>query len=107
MSVEYTETSTYASLIIKSVEIDDEASYKCEITYLEVRENCDVVQMIKLSTLVRPNYVKISQDGDRGNSSWLGPYNEGTNIELKCEARGGRPIPKITWYNNSNIIKCK
>lgn len=51
MNVEYAPKSTYARLIIKSVEIQDEASYKCEITYLEVRENCDVVQIIKLSTL--------------------------------------------------------
>lgn len=51
MSVEYTSMSTEALLKISPVHIQDEASYKCEITYLEVRENCDVVQIIKLTTL--------------------------------------------------------
>lgn len=51
MDVEYSLKSTDARLIIKSVEIQDEATYKCEITYLEVREDCDVVQIIKLTTL--------------------------------------------------------
>ena len=51
MKVEYQPSSTEALLMISPVEIQDEASYKCEITYLEVRENCDVVQIIKLTTL--------------------------------------------------------
>ena len=51
MTVEYAEKSTEALLKISPVVIQDEASYKCEITYLEVRENCDVVQIIKLTTL--------------------------------------------------------
>ncbi|KAK9891368.1 hypothetical protein WA026_014610 [Henosepilachna vigintioctopunctata] len=51
MTVEYTEFSLEARLKISPVEIEDEATYKCEITYLEVRENCDVVQIVKLTTL--------------------------------------------------------
>ncbi|GJQ78949.1 putative immunoglobulin like protein [Trypoxylus dichotomus] len=107
MNVEYAPKSTDARLIIKSVEIQDEASYKCEVTYLEVRENCDVMQIIKLSTLVKPDAVRIlTANGEPvANTSSLGPYNEGTNVELTCEAHGGRPIPKVTWYNNSDIIK--
>lgn len=51
MSVKYEPNNTKALLTINPVEILDEASYKCEITYLEVRENCDVVQIIRLQTL--------------------------------------------------------
>lgn len=51
MSVEYAPNNTKALLKINKVELQDEASYKCEITYLEVRENCDVVQIIKLQTM--------------------------------------------------------
>lgn len=51
MEVVYEPTSTDALLKISEVRIEDEASYKCEITYLDVRENCDIVQVIKLNTL--------------------------------------------------------
>lgn len=51
MSVKYEPNNTKALLTINPVEIQDEASYKCEITYLEVRESCDVVQIIRLQTL--------------------------------------------------------
>lgn len=51
MSVEYTNGTLGATLKINPVEGDDEATYKCEITYLEVIENCDVVQVVKLRTL--------------------------------------------------------
>lgn len=51
MEVEYTPNSSVSRLHIKDVAVTDEALYKCEKTYLEVRENCDVVQVIKLRTL--------------------------------------------------------
>lgn len=49
--MDYTASNNEVLLKISPVEVDDEANYKCEITYLEVRENCDVVQLIKLATL--------------------------------------------------------
>ncbi|KAI4471624.1 contactin 5 [Holotrichia oblita] len=101
MKLEYKPGSSHAQLVIRSVEVGDEGSYKC----LEVRENCNVEQIMTVSMLVKPNFVQISQNGSRGNSSWFGPYNEGTNIELKCEARGGMPIPKVTFYSNNKIVK--
>lgn len=51
MEVEYEPSSTKALLRISPVEIEDDADYKCEITYWEVREHCDIVQIIKLTTL--------------------------------------------------------
>lgn len=49
--MEYEPSSTQALLRISPVEIEDDADYKCEITYWEVREHCDIVQIIKLTTL--------------------------------------------------------
>lgn len=58
MDVEYTPNSSVSNLHIKDVEVTDEGLYKCEKTYLEVRENCDVVQVIKLRTLGKSSVVK-------------------------------------------------
>lgn len=52
MKVEYSTESGHAALIINNVEVDDEAIYKCEITYIQVKETChDVVQIVNFTTL--------------------------------------------------------
>lgn len=51
MTVDYSLNSVEAFLKISPVIADDEATYKCEITYLEVIENCEVVQIVRLKTL--------------------------------------------------------
>ncbi|XP_065160558.1 uncharacterized protein nrm isoform X4 [Atheta coriaria] len=107
MTVEYSTSTSEAFLKISSLEVTDEASYKCEITYLDVRENCDVVQIIKLTTYVIPESVRIlnSKGESMGNASMLGPYDEGTFIELTCQAHSGRPTPKVSWYNGTTNLK--
>ncbi|KAK4872366.1 hypothetical protein RN001_014395, partial [Aquatica leii] len=107
ITVEYQLNNTEALLRINKVELLDEASYKCEITYLEVRENCDVVQIIRLQTMVQPDPPRILStlgtpplQGNIANTTF-GPNEEGTEIELVCEAIGGKPKPQVKWYNGS------
>ena len=38
-------------LEIRNLKADDESLYKCELTYLEVRDNCAVIQFVNLTTL--------------------------------------------------------
>lgn len=49
--LQYTPNSTLSHLTVQRLDVADEAVYKCEITYLEVREGCQVVQFINLITL--------------------------------------------------------
>lgn len=52
MDVEYPTEAGQAILKIEDVHVDDEAVYKCEITYIEVKESChEVVQIVNLTTL--------------------------------------------------------
>ena len=37
----------------------------------------------------------------------IGPYKEGQEVRLVCESGGGKPIPKVTWYNGSQIVSGK
>lgn len=32
------------------------------------------------------------------------PYNEGSDVNLICEVRGGKPPPKLTWYLDNTVI---
>lgn len=58
MELEYESSSPKVLLRISPVEIEDEADYKCEITYWEVREDCETVHIIKLKTLGKQKLYK-------------------------------------------------
>ncbi|KAK3929012.1 Lachesin [Frankliniella fusca] len=47
----YTPNATQMHLNIKNLAVVDEATYKCEITYNEVKDGCAVVQFINLTTM--------------------------------------------------------
>ena len=59
--------SQEAKLTIDPILTTDEGEYKCEITFLDISKNCPVVQLVKLTTLARPQYANISLS--RGQSS--------------------------------------
>lgn len=47
----YQQNATQMHLSIKGLAVVDEAMYKCEITYNEVKDGCSVVQFINLTTM--------------------------------------------------------
>lgn len=47
----YKQNDTESRLEVKQLQVADEAVYKCEITYVEVKEGCSVVQFINLTAL--------------------------------------------------------
>ena len=68
---------------------------------LDVSAQCPVVQLIHLRTITAPTAVTIFQKTSRGETNvtdaFLGPYNEGSQLVLVCEAGGGRPTPSVLW----------
>lgn len=101
---------TQAGLKISSLQLSDEGLYRCEITYLEINEGCPVVQYVNLTVLAAPDYVEILlEDGKTSaairNVSRIGPFNEGTIVTLLCRSGGGRPVPRIEWWNGSHIME--
>ena len=40
-----------SELEIQDLRADDESLYKCELTYLEVRDDCSVIQFVNLTTM--------------------------------------------------------
>ena len=68
----------------------------------DVSAECPVVQLIHLRTLTAPSTLAIFQKtplGEKINvtSAFLGPYSEGSEVMLSCEAGGGRPTPSVLW----------
>lgn len=103
-SLHYKQNDTESRLEVKQLQVADEAVYKCEITYIEVREGCSVVQFINLTALIKPEYVRITKDDstELQNASTIGPFTEGEELTLACESGGGKPIPSVIWWNGTH-----
>ena len=109
---------------LSKLKLEDQASYRCEITYKEpgrwFKDSCLTPQITQLNVIGPPTYVKVSLENDteiatiggeeRGNiissrdkgedvitsAAIIGPYKESTNLVLKCKAGGGRPVPEVS-----------
>eukprot|EP00092_Neocalanus_flemingeri_P025444 GFUD01027586.1.p1 GENE.GFUD01027586.1~~GFUD01027586.1.p1 ORF type:complete len:1098 (+),score=293.63 GFUD01027586.1:126-3419(+) len=93
-------TDTNADLKITPIETKDEGEYRCEITYLDVSNNCPVVHFTNLRTVAAPEYVSLSlaSNPDEDISGQVvGPYSSGSEVAFTCESGGGKPAPSVSW----------
>ena len=56
-----------------------------------------------------PEYVEILLEDGRTsaairNVSDIGPFHEGTTVTLLCRSGGGRPAPRIEWWNGTQLL---
>lgn len=54
--------------------------------------------------LVPPQKPKILNERGEMIQALAGPYDEGSDMVLLCEVRGGSPVPKIQWQWNGKPI---
>ncbi|XP_045485353.1 hemicentin-1 isoform X3 [Pieris rapae] len=102
MSISHEPNATYAELVITNVKADDEGVYRCEITYLQVGEDCNTVQVTDFHTYIKPKAVEvITNDGKiLTNGQSYGPLLERARVNVTCLVTDGKPQPKVTWYFN-------
>ena len=71
----------------------DEGQYKCEISFLSISLHCPVVQVTSLVTRAMPESVTMSllagSLATQVTGDLIGPYQEGTQLRLRCEVGGG------------------
>ncbi|CAG7834604.1 unnamed protein product [Allacma fusca] len=91
--------NSLAQLEINPLMTADADLYKCEVTYLEVRENCALVQTIQLNTFGQ--YRNITEDDGTGvASSHLTMTLSRGDLGAKLECRGTSPVletPMKAW----------
>lgn len=108
LAIDYLTGRTAVRLGIKSVQVDDEDVYSCEITYLEPLETCDTTgeYQTDLKVIVPPSAIQMTHKDDKliRNGSTLGPLKEGYRLEIGCEVRGARPEPKVGWYRGATRL---
>ncbi|XP_014475211.1 PREDICTED: hemicentin-2-like [Dinoponera quadriceps] len=89
-----------AHLSIDRLESKDEGIYRCRVDF---RNSPTRKQKMNLTVIVPPSK-PIILDEKRNAWSIEKPYNEGSDVNLICEVKGGKPLPKLTWYLDNNVI---
>lgn len=51
-----------------------------------------------------PQKPKILNERGEVVQTMAGPYDEGADIILLCEVRGGTPLPEVTWLLNGRQV---
>ncbi|KAI2803114.1 hypothetical protein BLOT_007237 [Blomia tropicalis] len=98
----YIDTTTRPNgLIIESVKAEDAGEYKCRIDFRKSRSEYRSVQ---LNVYVPPKEVIIMDEFGQRLNDPVGPFNEGSHLNLICEAEGGNPRPILHWYKNNRLI---
>lgn len=54
---------------------------------------------------VPPERISILTEGGHHIPNYvLGPFNEGETVEVRCEATGGRPSPRVSWWLENALV---
>jgi len=88
-------------LLISPLAHKDEGEYRCEITYLEVSNDCPVIHSTNVRTIAPPEYAQLSLSADEGEEvtdKVVGPYAAGSQVSFTCTTGGGKPAADVTWY---------
>lgn len=102
LSVSYESNASFAELVVANVQAADEGVFRCEITYLQVGEDCNTVQVTDFHTYIVPESVEvISGEGVKlADGAVLGPLAERSRTNVTCVVKGGKPQPKVAWLFN-------
>ncbi|KAL6255996.1 hypothetical protein P5V15_013231 [Pogonomyrmex californicus] len=90
-----------AYLNIERLESTDEGIYRCRVDF---RNSPTRKQRMNLTIIVPPSKPIILDGTTRTVCSNKERYNEGSDVNLICEVRGGKPPPKLTWYLDNTVI---
>ncbi|KAK0081846.1 hypothetical protein PV325_011468 [Microctonus aethiopoides] len=93
--------TTPAHLSIDRLEPGDEGMYRCRVDY---EDSPTIHQNVNLTIIVSPQRPIIRDHSSRNITHIKETFNEGSDVHLRCETRGGRPLPRLTWYLENAVI---
>ncbi|XP_044745914.1 nephrin isoform X2 [Coccinella septempunctata] len=94
-------TTTPAFLFIDHIEISDEGIYRCRVDF---KNSPTRNSRVNFTVIVPPSKIHIYDDKRIEKTILLGPYNEGSDLNLICEVKGGRPRPRVNWFLENSLL---
>ncbi|KFM64804.1 Lachesin, partial [Stegodyphus mimosarum] len=90
-----------AHLRLNPVDEDDAGEYRCRVDFKRGRT---LSRLVKLNVIVPVKRIQIKGRDNVTYSGLIGPFREGMSLSLICEAKGGFPIPVVTWRKGARIL---
>ncbi|XP_055618631.1 hemicentin-1 [Toxorhynchites rutilus septentrionalis] len=94
-------TTHPAQLLVDELKLTDEGIYRCRVDF---RNSPTRNVKINFTVVVPPDRPIIYDSRRREKTNTVEPYSEGSDIQLVCEVKGGRPRPNVTWYLDNTVI---
>ncbi|XP_008195943.1 hemicentin-2 isoform X1 [Tribolium castaneum] len=91
-----------AALTLDGVTLNDEGIYRCRVDF---RTTPTRNFAINLTVIVPPHQVLVYDNSGRDIVGIVGPLEEGADLVLTCEVRGGRPTPTVSWFMNERLVE--
>ncbi|XP_054257886.1 nephrin-like [Macrosteles quadrilineatus] len=89
-------------LMLEGVRDQDRGLYKCRVDF---KHSPTRNAHVNLSIIVPPTRVTLADySGHTLPQSTVGPVAEGVALEVVCIAHGGWPSPRLTWWQDNDMI---
>ncbi|CAG4991403.1 unnamed protein product [Colias eurytheme] len=95
-------STTPAILILTKIRPEDSGQYRCRVDFIKSPTKNT---RLNLTVLIPPErLVILDQDGEEFRGGAMGPFDEGTRVNLTCVAIGGRPAARVSWWQSHALL---